>query len=62
MMDSRSLLRLVLRYFDLPADDVSLGPVDFLFRFLTSIETSWLRCGWSLPFGGSVLIKAVKHG
>lgn len=38
------------------------GPVDFLFRFLTSIETSWLRCGWSLPFGGSVLIKAVKHG
>jgi len=38
------------------------GPVDFLFRFLTGLETSWLRCGWSLPFGGSVLIKAVKHG
>lgn len=38
------------------------GPIDRLFRFLTGLETSWLRCGLSLPFGGSVLVKAVKHG
>ena len=38
------------------------GPVDFLFRMLTALETGWLRRGWSLPFGGSILIKAVKHG
>ena len=38
------------------------GPVDFLVRMLTGLETGWLRCGWSLPFGGSILIKAVKHG
>jgi SAM-dependent methyltransferase len=38
------------------------GPVDRLFRWLAGLETGWLRCGWSLPFGGSVLVKAVKHG
>jgi len=38
------------------------GPIDRLFRLLTGLETRWLRCGLSLPFGGSVLIKAVKHG
>ena len=37
-------------------------PVDFMFRMLTGLETWWLGCGWSLPFGGSVLVKAVKHG
>jgi SAM-dependent methyltransferase len=38
------------------------APIDALFRWLTALETGWLRSGWRLPFGGSVLIKAVKHG
>jgi SAM-dependent methyltransferase len=38
------------------------APLEALFGMLTALETGWLRCGWTLPFGGSVLIKAVKHG
>jgi SAM-dependent methyltransferase len=36
--------------------------LDRLFGLLTALETGFLSRGWSLPFGGSVLIKAVKHG
>jgi SAM-dependent methyltransferase len=38
------------------------GPVDRLFRGVTAVETALLRAGLTLPFGGSILAVAVKHG
>jgi SAM-dependent methyltransferase len=42
--------------------DVSALPplVDAGFSLLTGLETAWLRRGGRLPFGGSILIEAVK--
>jgi len=46
------------------ASDVALlpAPVEFLFRSVMRIENFLLRCGIALPFGGSVLAVAIKHG
>lgn len=38
------------------------APIERLFRALLSLETRLLSAGWGLPFGGSVLARAVKHG
>jgi SAM-dependent methyltransferase len=37
------------------------APIEFLFRVAMRLENWVLRCGLSLPFGGSVLAVAVKH-
>jgi SAM-dependent methyltransferase len=37
------------------------APVEFLFRGLLRLENLALSAGWALPFGGSVLVRAVKH-
>jgi SAM-dependent methyltransferase len=46
------------------SSDVMLypAPVERLFRALLGLETAALAAGWGLPFGGSVLVRAVKHG
>ncbi|GGF00086.1 SAM-dependent methyltransferase [Aliidongia dinghuensis] len=46
------------------ASDVALlpAPIEFLFRSAMGIENLLLRCGIALPFGGSVLAVAIKHG
>ena len=50
------------------SSDVMLypAPIEFLFRKLLGIEArvmaAALAAGWGLPFGGSVLVRAVKHG
>jgi SAM-dependent methyltransferase len=36
--------------------------LEFLFGWLTKLETAALRAGLSLPFGGSLLVRAVRHG
>jgi len=38
------------------------APVERLFRALLRLETMAVSAGWALPFGGSVLVRAVKHG
>ena len=38
------------------------GPVDRAFRAVTAFETALIRAGLRLPFGGSILAVAVKHG
>jgi|HubBroStandDraft_1064217.scaffolds.fasta_scaffold00539_5 SAM-dependent methyltransferase len=38
------------------------APIEILFRAALGLETLALRSGLSLPFGGSVLAAAVKHG
>jgi SAM-dependent methyltransferase len=38
------------------------APVERLFRALLRLETMAVAAGWGLPFGGSVLVRAVKHG
>ncbi|HUA52350.1 MAG TPA: class I SAM-dependent methyltransferase [Candidatus Sulfotelmatobacter sp.] len=38
------------------------APLELLFRALLGLETRALSAGWGLPFGGSVLVRAVKHG
>jgi SAM-dependent methyltransferase len=38
------------------------APLERLFRALLGLETRALAAGWGLPFGGSVLVRAVKHG
>jgi len=38
------------------------APLELLFRALLGLETRALSAGWGLPFGGSVLVHAVKHG
>lgn len=42
--------------------DVSALPpaIDATFSWLTGLETTWLAAGGRLPFGGSILIEAVK--
>jgi SAM-dependent methyltransferase len=44
--------------------DVTLypAPVELLFRALVRLETMAVSAGLALPFGGSVLVRAVKHG
>src|SRR5579871_5585824 len=37
-------------------------PLELLFRALVGLETRALAAGLGLPFGGSVLVRAVKHG
>ena len=37
------------------------APLERLFRALVALETRVLAAGWALPFGGSVLVRAVKH-
>jgi SAM-dependent methyltransferase len=38
------------------------APIERLFRAMVGVETRLLAAGWGLPFGGSVLVRAVKHG
>ena len=38
------------------------APIEFLFRAVMRLENILLRCGVVLPFGGSVLAVAIKHG
>jgi len=38
------------------------APIEFLFRAAMRFENFLLRCGIALPFGGSVLAVAIKHG
>jgi hypothetical protein len=38
------------------------APIEFLFRAVMRLENFLLRCGVALPFGGSVLAVAIKHG
>jgi len=38
------------------------APIEFLFRAAMRLENFLLRCGVVLPFGGSVLAVAIKHG
>jgi hypothetical protein len=38
------------------------APVEALFRLVMAVENLWLRLGLNLPFGGSVIAVAVKHG
>jgi len=38
------------------------GLVDALCRAVTTLETSLLRRGWRLPFGGSIIAIATKAG
>jgi len=38
------------------------APIEFLFRTAMRFENFLLRCGIALPFGGSVLAVAIKHG
>ena len=46
------------------SSDVMLypAPIERVFRALVGLETWALSAGWGLPFGGSVLVRAVKHG
>jgi SAM-dependent methyltransferase len=46
------------------ASDVMLypAPIERLFRALLRLETMVVAAGLTLPFGGSVLVRAVKHG
>ena len=46
------------------SSDVMLypAPLERLFRALVGVESRLLAAGWGLPFGGSVLVRAVKHG
>jgi SAM-dependent methyltransferase len=46
------------------ASDVMIypAPVEALFRLVMAVENLWLRLGLNLPFGGSVIAVAVKHG
>lgn len=46
------------------ASDVMIypAPVEALFRLVMAAENLWLRLGLNLPFGGSVMAVAVKHG
>jgi SAM-dependent methyltransferase len=37
------------------------APLEVVFRMLLRFETWALSAGWRLPFGGSVLVRAVKH-
>jgi SAM-dependent methyltransferase len=37
------------------------APLELMFRALLRLETWALSAGWALPFGGSVLVRAVKH-
>jgi len=37
-------------------------PVEALFRLVMKVENLWLRLGLDLPFGGSVMAVATKHG
>ena len=45
------------------SSDVMLypAPIERLFRAVVGLETRALGAGWTLPFGGSVLVRATKH-
>ena len=38
------------------------APLEAAFRALVGLETRAVAAGWGLPFGGSLLVRAVKHG
>ncbi|MBM3572367.1 MAG: class I SAM-dependent methyltransferase [Alphaproteobacteria bacterium] len=38
------------------------APIEAIFRMTMAVENAYLRTGLNLPFGGSVMAVAVKHG